>query len=220
MISPGMHSMRFLLLCALTCVMVCSCEEQKEHTAPAINPADSVAMMTSYGINTLVSDSGVMKYRIIAERWEVNEALNPPRWIFRRGLFLQQFDETFHTETYIQCDTAYYFTVNKLWHLMGNVRVRTTDGLRFSSEELFWDQNKHELYSNKFSHLVTPERELQGTYFTSDERMTHYKVTNTKGSFQSEDALGKKDDKKTDNKDKADSTASPKRAPAQPQPKK
>ncbi len=207
-----------LLLCALVGFFASSCEEQKEHTAPAVNPADSVAMMTSYGINTLISDSGVMKYRIIAERWEVNEVLNPPRWIFRRGLFLQQFDEKFHTETYIQCDTAYYYTVQKLWHLMGNVNVRTTDGLRFSSEELFWDQNRHELYSNKFSHLVTPERELQGAYFTSDERMTHYKVTNTKGSFQSEDALNKKEDK--NNNEKADSAASPKRAPAQPQPKK
>lgn len=201
----------------ITSAMV-SCGEQKEHTAPAINPRDSVAMMTSYGINTLISDSGVMKYRIVAERWEVNEALNPPRWIFRRGLFLQQFDEKFHTETYIQCDTAYYFTTQKLWHLIGKVRVRTVDGLRFSSEELYWDQNRHELYSNKFSHLVTPERELQGAYFTSDEQMKHYKVTNTKGSFQGADAMGKKDDKGSTNT--TDTAETPKRAPAQPLPKK
>ena len=30
----------------------------REHTAPAIRPQDSVAMMTSYGVNTLVSDPG------------------------------------------------------------------------------------------------------------------------------------------------------------------
>ena len=63
------------------------------------------------------------------------------------------------------------------------MRVRTKDGLRFSSEELFWDQNRHELYSHRFSRVVTPERELQGSYFTSDERMTHYTVSNSKGSF-------------------------------------
>lgn len=162
----------------------------------------------------MISDSGVMKYRIIAERWEVNEALNPPRWIFRRGLFLQQFDEKFHTETFIQCDTAFYYTVHKLWHLIGNVRIKTVDGLRFSSEELYWDQNRHELYSNKFSRLVTPERELQGSYFTSDERMQHYKVTNTKGSFKREDATGKKDEK--GGKTSTDSVVTPKRGPAQP----
>lgn len=209
----------FVSFCVATVmsITVLSCSEQKEHTAPAVNPRDSVAVMTSYGVNTLISDSGVMKYRIIAERWEVNEALNPPRWIFRRGLFLQQFDERFHTETYIQCDSAYYYNVQKLWHLIGNVRVRTTDDLRFSSEELYWDQNRHELYSNKFSHLVTPERELQGSYFTSDEQMRHYSVTNTKGSFRKEDAMGGKDEK---DKEKKDTASQPKRMPASPMPKR
>lgn len=170
-----------LLVCGVSLMM--ACEERREHTAPAVNPRDSVAMMTSYGVNTLVSDSGMMKYRIVAECWEVNQVRNPSRWIFEKGLFLEQFDHKFHVEAYIQSDTAYYYDQQKLWELRGRVRVRTVDGLRFSSEELFWDQNKHELYSFKYSKLITPEREMEGTYFRSDERMTRYTVTNSKGSF-------------------------------------
>lgn len=168
-----------------------SCQEQKEHIAPAISPRDSVAMMTSYGVNTMISDSGVMKYRIVAERWEINQTRNPSRWIFDRGIFLEQFDEKFHVEAYIQSDTAYFYDVMKLWELRGRVKVRTLDGLRFSSEELFWDQNKHELYSNMFSRLVTPDRELQGAYFRSDERMTRYMVSNTKASFIKGDMISR-----------------------------
>jgi hypothetical protein len=37
-----------------------------------------------------------------------------------------------------------------------------------------------------FSKVTTPERTLQGTYFLSDERMTHYTVSNSKGSFTTE----------------------------------
>ncbi|MBF1074702.1 MAG: LPS export ABC transporter periplasmic protein LptC, partial [Prevotellaceae bacterium] len=48
----------------------------------------------------------------------------------------------------------------------------------------------HELYSYTFSRLVTPERTLQGSYFRSDERMTHYLVTNSRGSFESADFGG------------------------------
>ncbi len=140
-------------------------------------------MMQSYGVNTLISDSGVIKYRLVAESWDVNTAMNPSRWIFLKGLFLEQFDEKFHIEAYIQSDTAYYYDKLKLWELRGRVRVRNVDGMRFSSEELFWDENKHEMYSNKFSHLITPDREMQGTYFLSDERMTHYTINNSKGSF-------------------------------------
>mgnify|MGYP002741460997 FL=1 len=164
-------------------MLLLACEDQHEHTAPAIHARDSVAVMVSYGVNTLISDSGVAKYRIVTEQWDVNTNLNPSRWLFYKGIFLQQFDEKFHVQAYIQCDTAYYYDQLKLWELRSRVRILTKDGLRFSSNQLFWDENKHELYSHVFSRLVTPERTLQGAYFRSDEKMTKYYVSNTKGSF-------------------------------------
>ncbi len=171
-------------------LFVSACQEAVEHTAPAIRDKDSASVMTSWGVNTLISDSGVIKYRIVTERWDVNSVRHPSRWTFDKGLFLEQFDEKFHIQAYVQCDTAYYYDQMHLWELRSRVKVRTKDGLRFSSEQLFWDESRHELYSYVFSKLITPERTLQGTYFRSDERMTHYFVTNSRGSFQSTDFGG------------------------------
>lgn len=183
---------RLLNFCGLAMAigLLASCEEAVEHTAPAIRDRDSVAVMTSYGVNTLISDSGVIKYKIVTERWEVNQNRHPSRWIFDKGLFLEQFDENFHVQAYIQCDTAYYFDQQRLWELRSRVRIKTKDGLRFFSQRLYWDEMKHELYSNVFSRLITPERTLQGSYFRSDEKMTHYLVTNSKGSFERSDFSG------------------------------
>ena len=174
-------------------LLFASCEEQKEHIALAIRERDSVAMMISYGVNTLISDSGVIKYRIVTEKWEVNENLHPQRWIFDKGLFLEQFDEKFHVQSYIQCDTAYYFNERRLWELRSRVHILTKDGLRFTSEQLFWDERNHELYSHVYSHLVTPERTLEGSYFRSDEKMTKYFVSNSRGSFEKNDFSGEGD---------------------------
>lgn len=173
--------------------LLASCEGQKEHTAPAVHDRDSASMMISYGVNTLISDSGVIKYRIVTERWEVNTVRNPSRWIFEKGLFFEQFDEKFHVQSYIQCDTAYYYDQKKLWELRSRVSILTKDGLRFTSQQLFWDQASHELYSNVPSRLVTPDRTLEGTYFRSDERMTRYFVSNSRGSFEKTDIAGKGD---------------------------
>ena len=168
----------------LVLLVFVSCgEEAKEHTAPAIRERDSVSMMTSYGVNTLISDSGVIKYRIVTERWDVNVIRQPNRWEFMKGVFFEQFDEQFHVEGYIQADTAWYYDQMKLWKLRGRVRVRNNSGLRYESEELYWDGIRHELYSYVFSKVITPERTLQGTYFKSNERMTKYTVSNSKGSF-------------------------------------
>ena len=183
-------NMHIIIICVLLALFVSACQEAVEHTAPAIRDRDSASVMTSWGVNTLISDSGVIKYRIVTERWDVNAVKHPSRWTFDKGLFLEQFDEKFHIQAYIQCDTAYYYDQLHLWELRSRVRVRTKEGLRFTSEQLFWDESRHELYSYVFSRLVTPERTLQGSFFRSDERMTHYLVTNSRGSFQSTDFGG------------------------------
>ena len=184
---------KYILLWIVGIVLMASCEEQKEHTAPAVRDRDSASMMISYGVNTLISDSGVIKYRIVTERWEVNTVRNPSRWIFEKGLFFEQFDEKFHVQSYIQCDTAYYYDQKRLWELKSRVSILTKDGLRFTSQQLFWDEANHELYSFVPSKLVTPDRTLEGSYFRSDERMTHYTVSNSSGSFEKSDIAGSGD---------------------------
>ena len=164
-----------------------ACSQPQEHTAAAVNPEDSVSMMTSYGVNTLISDSGVIKYRIVTERWDVNTVRQPSRWEFMKGVFFEQFDEQFHVQAYIQADTAWYFDQQRLWKLRGRVNLRNIDGLIYTSEELYWDGIRHEFYSNVFSRLVTPERTMEGTYFRSDENMTRYTVSNSEGSFLASD---------------------------------
>ena len=181
---------RLILSLFSIAVLLFSCSEQKSHTAPAIRERDSVSLMVSYGVNTLISDSGVIKYRIVTERWEVNTVKNPTRWIFEKGIFMEQYDKDFHVEGYISADSAWYYDQLKLWELRGRVSIRNVNGLDFRSEELFWDGIRHEFYSHQFSRLVTPERTLEGTYFRSDEQMTHYEVSNSVGSFQTSDMEG------------------------------
>ncbi len=210
-----MYKSRNIVIALFVALVLAACQEQVEHTAPAIKPRDSVDMMTSYGVNTLISDSGVIKYRIVTERWEVNTVKNPSRWTFVKGMLLEQFDDKFHVNSYIQCDTAFYYDQLRIWKLYGRVRILTKDGLRFASEQLTWDENRHELSSNVFSRLVTPERTLQGTYFRSDERMTRYYVSNSKGSFVKSDVAGS--DSPADTTTTPDSLQQPMRQRAVPQ---
>jgi len=189
-------------------LILLSCEQAQEHMAPPIYERDSASMMISYGVNTLISDSGVIKYRIVTERMDMNTIRQPSRWTFEKGLFFEQFDEQFHIQAYVQADTAWYYDQKKLWHLRGRVRIRNVNGLVYTSEELFWDGMRHELYSNVFSRVVTPERQMEGTYFLSDEKMTRYTVSNSKGSMQKDDLTGE-GDKKEETTSPADTVMRP-----------
>ena len=204
---------RIIAIAAFAAMILSGCNDVQEHTAPAIRDRDSASVMTSYGVNTLISDSGVIKYKIITERWDVNTIKNPSRWTFEKGVFFEQFDEKFHVQAYIQADTAWYFDQQKLWHLRGRVKIRNINGLLYESEELYWDGVRHELYSNVFSKVTTPERNMEGTYFLSDERMTHYTVSNSKGSFTREDMTG---ESKDEGKDKQEAKKDTAQVPQQP----
>ncbi len=168
------------LLCSII-ITLTACQEVHEHTAPAIRDSDSVPVMTTYGVNTLISDSGVIKYRIVAERWEINTNKKPSCWIFNKGVLLTQFDEKKHIQGYIMCDSAIYYDQERHWVLRGRVHILTAQGLDFRSQQLDWDEANHKIWSKTYSHLITPERELEGNYFVSDEQMNDYEIRNTKG---------------------------------------
>ena len=207
-----------IYICIALSVVMSACSKQKGHTAPAVNERDSAAMMETYGINMLISDSGVIKYRIVTERSIMNQNINPKRTLFDRGVFMTQFDEKFHVQSYIQCDTAYRYDELRIFELRGHVRINTKNGLKFRGEELFWDQSKHEYYSNKYSYLETPERTLEGKYFRSDENMRKYYVSNSKGSFEMGDVIGNEEDTVTQQSN--DTLKMMTRKPEKPRPKR
>lgn len=205
----------------LLAALLTACEEEHEHTAPAIHDRDSVATMTTYGVNTLISDSGVIKYRIVAERWEVNDKKNPSRWIFEKGIVLTQFDLKKHVLGYITCDTAYYFDKDRLWELRGRVRIHTKDSVEFHGEELYWDEQNHKIWSHKYSRVKSPDREMEGNWFMSDEQMNNYEIRMAKGNFERGDMGRDKKQILVNDSAKADSADAKKSQPVQPKtPKK
>ncbi len=173
----------YIVLAVFMMVLMVACEEEHEHTAPAVNPRDSVPAMVTYGVNTLISDSGVIKYRLVTERWEVNEVRNPSRWIFDKGVLITQFDQKMHIQGYIQCDSAVYYDKLRLWQLHGRVRILNPQGLSFQSDEIYWDEMNHKLWSHSYSHMKMPDKEVDGNWFESNEQMTQYEIKQIHGKF-------------------------------------
>ena len=165
-----------------------SCGGNTSHMASAVNDGDSIPFMTAHGISNLISDSGIVRYKIIAEEWLMYDAtsVRPSRWDFLKGFFMQKYDNQMNTESYIRCDTAYCHH-DDLWEFRGRVLIRNVNGSTFRSEELFWDMSRHELYSSLYVHIQEPLRELEGYNFRSDERMTRYTIYNSNGFLPVED---------------------------------
>lgn len=164
-----------------------ACSGRNKEMGEAITERDSLPVMDTKGVMTLISDSGVTRYRINTEEWLVFDRKNPSFWAFEKGIFLEKFDSVFNVDASIKSDTAYYFDKQKLWKLMGNVDIQNMKGERFETELLYWDQNKHKVYSDRFIRIEQPDRIITGHGFDSNEQMTAYKIRKPEGIFYVDD---------------------------------
>lgn len=174
-------------LIAATALFSSSCKEEDEHYAPAIENRDSLPLLKSIGVSTLISDSGIIRYKIIAEEWFIYDKTEPTYWAFRKGLFIENFDEAFHVEAFINCDTAYYYDKKGLWELRSRVFVKNLKGETFRTSLLYWDERQHRIYSERYMEIDGIEQQLSGYNFSSNEQMTDYIIHSSKGAFPMKD---------------------------------
>lgn len=182
-------------------VLFPACSGDKNQFAEAITERDSLPSMKTLGVTTLVSDSGITRYKIITEEWEIYDKKNPPYWAFEKGVYLEKFDSLFHIDASIKADTAYYYEKKKLWELRGNVHIRSQRGDKFDTDLLFWDEKQEKVYSDKFISIEQEDKVITGYGFESNQQMTEYQIYDNTGVFTVEDTAPADSTKKTVAKD-------------------
>ena len=175
-----------------------ACSGRHKDMGDAITERDSLPVMDTKGVMTLISDSGVTRYRINTEEWLVFDRKNPPYWAFEKGVYLEKFDSIFQVEASIKADTAYFFNKEELWKLMGNVHIQNLKGEQFDTELLYWDQRTQRIYSDEFIRIEQPDRIITGHGFESNQQMTVYTIRKPEGIFYVDEEAAAADSLQTD----------------------
>lgn len=163
-------------------IFVTSCNSVQEESV-MIENRDSMAVMSTYGVRTIISDSGRISYRIDAEEWLIFDRRQPPYWAFEKGVYLEKYDYEMNVEATIKCDTAYYYSEQKLWKLIGNVDIRNPKNERFYTDLMYWNQEEEKIYSDAYIKIEQEEQTTEGIGFSSNQNMTQWEIKNTKGIY-------------------------------------
>lgn len=164
-----------------------SCKEEHKDVISVTIDNEMVPTMVTKDVETLISDSGIMRYRIIAPLWFVFEESKEPKWIFPDGLILQKYDDFNNIDATVECDSATYLSKQRLWQLDGYVSMMNIDKDKFLTEQLFWNQETRRVYSDSFIHIERQDRIIEGYGFDSNDRLTEYTVNNPTGIFPTSD---------------------------------
>jgi LPS export ABC transporter protein LptC len=147
----------------------------------ALGERENLPKLKAYNVSTVVSDSGITRYRMNTKELIVFDKVPEPYLKFPKGIYIERFDEDYHIDAQLEADEAIFFEKTSIWKLNGKVKALNLQGETFETEELFWNQKEEKIYTDKFMKITQKSRIITGLGFESNQTLTRYIIRKPKG---------------------------------------
>ncbi|OFX43160.1 MAG: LPS export ABC transporter periplasmic protein LptC [Bacteroidetes bacterium GWA2_30_7] len=138
-------------------------------------------------IEVLYSEDAVVQLKLTAPVLEHYNDEEEPFVLFPKGIHVYFFNSKKEIESELQANYAKYFEKKKLWEARDDVRTINEKCDLLNTEQLFWNENKETIYSDKFVKITTAEEVLFGDGFESNQNFTKYQIKKLKGVISLKD---------------------------------
>ena len=172
----------FAVVVMLLLFMASCGKENKEVVEVTFDPENTYTLRTT-DVSSLISDSGITRYRMNAKEWLVFGKAKEPYSYFPQGVYVEKFDSLFNVEASVKADTAYYWDKKGLYKLIGHVSILSQEGKKLDTSILYFDQKEDQIYTDEYFELEEGDKIITGIGFKSNQNMTKYKIFNSQGTF-------------------------------------
>ena len=172
----------FAVVVMLLLFMASCGKENKEVVEVTFDPENTYTLRTT-DVSSLISDSGITRYRMNAKEWLVFGKAKEPYSYFPQGVYVEKFDSLFNVEASVKADTAYYWDKKGLYKLIGHVSILSQEGKKLDTSILYFDQKEDQIYTDEYFELEEGDKISTGIGFKSNQNMTKYKIFNSQGTF-------------------------------------
>ena len=174
---------RFLFLSVLGCLLALSCNNRKDLVDQKLYEGPLSSMDS---INTLLSDSARLILHMKAPRQNDFENKDT-EW--PKGLFLESFGTGGQAKTIFKANYVYFTYEENLYRAEGNVIVQNLEnGDELNTEELFWNPDDEEFYTEKFVTIRSDDEVHTGEGLKANQDFTSYRILKPTGSFVLEES--------------------------------
>ena len=174
----------FVSVCALLLLLGIACTNaDKPDKIAAVKNRSAMPQLHATDITTVISDSGITRYRITAPTWNIYDRATPPYQEFPQGIHFERFDMNLKVDANIRSDYAKFNENERLWELRGNVKMTNIQGQLFETTQLFWNQIQERFYSDSAITITDATHIIKGIGFESNQNMTNYHIKKSNGIF-------------------------------------
>ena len=166
----------FFISCVLLALFLLSCERKIDTIKK-----DEVLLLpsvTAKNSTTVFTDSGKVQLVMSFAIMESYTNIEQPYSEFRSGIKVYFYDGHEEPVATVFSKYAKYIDKKKLWELKDSVVVVNESNDKLETEQLFWDQEKDLIYTDRFIKITNEDQTVMGTGFESDHRLTRRKIKN------------------------------------------
>lgn len=166
---------------SMVAIFLFSCSEK--HEVVEVVERSISPRLHALDVATLVSDSGITRYRVNAKEWLVFDKAEEPYWDFPKGIHLERFDSALNVDAEVKSKYAIYYTNKKLWDLRDSVHAMNLQGEHFETNQMFWSEKEELIFSSEKIKITQADKIITGTGFESNQTFTKYVIKKPEGIF-------------------------------------
>lgn len=166
-----------------------SCKNDME-AIRMLDVVDTLPVMKASEIEILYSENGKVQVKLIG-RTLISHQDDEQLLEFPDGFKVFFYDSNMNIKSTISADYGLSREKEKIMEARHNVVVENLEkNERLNTEELFWDQTKRKIYTEKFVRITRNDEVITGDGLTSDQSFEEIEILNPKGDIEIEDNDG------------------------------
>jgi LPS export ABC transporter protein LptC len=177
------RKIKLFALLVLIAITFCACENNLEVVSALTDPK-KMPEITSTNIVVLYSDSAKVRAKITAKQSDYFASVQEPYFEFPKGMRIYFYDDSMNVKAEISANYAVYYERKQLYEARNDVVVINRKGDKLNTEQLFWDGNKHKIYSTKYCRVTDTEgyQHVGNHGLESDETFDNYQFKGASGT--------------------------------------
>jgi LPS export ABC transporter protein LptC len=173
--------LKYNVLLIIVALFILSCERKME----TIKKSDilSLPTMTVKNDTTVYSDSSKLQLIMYSPLIERYPNLKPPYSEFKQGLRVLFFNGQSKPAGSFTSKYAKFLEDKRLWELKDSVVAVNEKNEKLETEELYWDQDKEIIYTDRFVKITYKDEIVLGIGMKSNPRFTIFSIWNVSATF-------------------------------------
>ncbi len=141
--------------------------------------------VTAYNSEVVYTEDGKIVLKVLAPETVYYQFADEPYTEFPKGITVFTYDKDLNQESSLTSKYAIYYEKKLLWQAKTNVVAKNRKGEVLYTEELYWDQTKHIIYTNVNVKINSLSGIIYGKGMVADENFENWEIKEPyDGEFQ------------------------------------